>query len=176
MKSDFKKKLWLNFGIVAVSGILAFVGMYLIGKDVQVRANVIIADRMQIAAQNGNLQETANLKEQLAQAQNYQMAMDTLLPSQDALVDFPSMVAAMGNLYNVKAAVSFTGVPAQTIDGQSGSLTFSLAVTGRGLDIAHFMAYMETQTPKFIVAIDSMNFTGSDPESNLTAQGQVFFE
>jgi len=177
IKENFKKKLWISFGIILGAIIIASVALYILSGDLDVQAKAIVADRAQIETQDEALSNLANLKASAPQAATYQAAINQLLPGQYGLVDFGQWLTARGQLYGVSATFSFQGNPPAPAPGDLGTAPFSLTAQGPSIaSLDDFLKDIETEAPGFLLSINSFTVTNNGSSPSLTAQGVLFFQ
>ncbi len=176
IKDPFYRQLFLNIGIISVTIVLAVVGLSLLLSDVGAKADLISKYRATTALRNTNLTAIVDLQKNAAEASVYQKAIDRLLPKQDDLIGFPQKVQTLAASYNTNAQITFAGEPTSPANGVAGFVAFNLNVSGQLGDTLAFLKNLETQSPQFLVAIDTTDFSSDGSSGNITASGRVFFQ
>ncbi|HEX4104478.1 MAG TPA: hypothetical protein VHZ04_03350 [Candidatus Paceibacterota bacterium] len=174
MKSNFRKQLWLSGGVVVAAIVLATVGLYIFSGDIATNAQKIVEDKNLIADQNAALGVLATLEASAPKAATYLTAMQTLLPTHDALIGFSTWLAGIAQTDNVTASFSFTGNNAPPTASTPGTDSFTLGVDGSAAAIASFLQDIEFNAPGFLLSVDSFSLTSQGTNYHLAAQGKVF--
>lgn len=176
MKENFKQRLWLGFGIILGSIIIASVALYFLSGDINTQAAAILDQKTADQNQTEAVANLANLKSAAPAAAQYEVAMDRLLPDQFGLVGFSQWLNQVGGQYGVTATFTFQGNPGAPTPGTLGTAAFSLTAQGPTIqDLTAFLHNIESQAPGFLLSISSFNLTGGVNPS-LTAQGILFFQ
>jgi hypothetical protein len=175
MKENFKRKLWIGFGIVFGSIVIASVALYFLSGDLNAQAAAIFAQKTSDQSQTQAVANLATLKSTAPAAARYEAAMERLLPDQFGLVGFGQWLDQVGSQYGVTATFSFQGNPSTPAPGTLGSAPFSLTAQGSSIQgLTAFLENIESQAPGFLLSISSFDLTGGANPS-LTAQGVLFF-
>jgi hypothetical protein len=174
MKTSFAKQLWLSSGIILVSVIAAFIGIYLLSGSTSAQADKIISDRTLIAQQAAVLGSLAKLESDAPHAADYMAAMDMLLPVHDDLISFPQWVTMLAGKYSVTVSFSFTGNNVVATPTAAGSDGFSLNADGTALNLVAFLNDLESHAPGFLLSLDSFSLTSDGPNYAFTSQGRLF--
>ncbi len=173
MAASFKRSFALNIGIILLAfGVFAFL-FYFIGGKLAAQATLIVNDRSLISRSTGAAERLAGLKKDQQAAEGYQRIMDLLLPPQEKLLDLPRDVESVGRLHQVGALLTFTG--ADESGANTSPLGFTITATGSGQHLIDFLKELEVNHSKYTIAIDSIDITGGDPQTQqLLATGRVF--
>lgn len=174
MKNIFRKQLWISFGVVFGTIILAAAAIYFLSNDLNAQANKIISDKTLIDRQTAVLGVLAKLKSDAPTAAAYSALFDKLLPTHDALIGFPQWVAAIGKSHNVDATVVFQGNNTPTSTSAPAADGFSLTASGAMDDLTAFLADIESRAAGFLLSIDAIDLVDGGTTYRLTAQGRVF--
>ena len=171
---DLKKQLWMDFGIIFGCIAVASAALYFLESNLASQTAKIVAEKTAEAQQIAAVGILASLKDDAVQAAPYLTAMNQLLPTHDALIDFPQWMASVGQSNAVSVSVSFQGNAAPATATAPGTDPFSFSATGSAADLAAFLDDVEMKTPGFLVAIDSFDLLDIGPAYRLTGQGRVF--
>lgn len=174
MKGNFTKHLWISLGIIFAAAIAASVALYFLSSDLDAQATKIISDKTLVVQQAAVVGILANLTSDAAQAAQYTNAINQLLPPYDQLIGFPQWVVNIGQAHHVTASVAFQGSNTPAAGSVPGSDNFSLTATGAPSDIVSFLQDIESQSPGFLLAIDSFDLTNNGTSDQLSAHGRVF--
>lgn len=170
----FGRQLWISFGIIAVSIILAGGGLYFFGSDLSANADSIMLARTTLNDQDAAVTNLADLKRQGVQAAPYQAAIDQLVPGQYGLVPFSQWFAQEGTVYSVSANASFQGAAVPSAGAVPGTVAFSFTVTGSLSDVVSFFEFISTKSSGFLVAFNSFNVTNDGTGYTASGNGVVF--
>ena len=174
MKVNFKKQLWISFGIIFGAIAVASIALYFLSSDLDAQAAKIISDKTLVAQRAAIVGVLASLKSNAVQATQYADAMNKLLPSHDELIGFPQWIASVSQAHNVSVSVVFRGDNTTATNSTPGSDGFSLSATGAAADIVAFLNDLEARSPGFLLAIDSFDLTNNASSYQLSVQGRVF--
>jgi hypothetical protein len=172
----FKRQFSTSIIVVVVVIVVASIALYVLSSRMSDVADAIVAARELTASQAAQFQALASLKEDALVAAKYQAAMDQLLPSQSALITFPSQVESLGRADGVSTSFSFEGIPVPSGVNGPGTLSFSLDVSGTQAHILAFMKDFEASAPILLSSLDTVSITGDSANYTMTARGKVFFK
>jgi hypothetical protein len=177
MDTQFNRQLWMSFGIILGSIVIASGVLYYLAGGISGMAGKIVADRKLISQQTGAITTLAELKQDAAAAGPYEAAMDELLPTQDGLIGFPGWVQKIGNSDQVAVTTTFNpnSVSQNNVPGGAtpSSIGFSLQAQGSAGALAAFLKDIQSQ-PGFFVQIVSFDLVGGGSNDMLSAQGNVY--
>jgi hypothetical protein len=171
---NFQKQLWFSISIVIVAVAAAAVGIYLISGQMTATAQKIVTDKNLIAAQSASVGILATLEGEAPKAAAYVTAMQTLLPTHEALIGLSPWLTGIAQKHNVTVSFSFTGTKTAATASTPGIDAFSLGVDGAPADIAAFLEDIEYQAPGFLLSIDSFTLANQGNSYHLSAQGEAF--
>ena len=174
MKSNFKQSLWVSFGVIFGTILVASAALYFLSTDLAAQAEKIITDKALIAEQTGALDILASLKSDAMQAAPYAAAMGKLLPPHDELIGFPQWLTALGQAHNVSVSAAFQGNNVPVTDSAPGNDSFSMNASGASADLITFLRDLETRVPGFLLAIDTFDLGNTGPSYQLSAPGRLF--
>jgi hypothetical protein len=174
MKSDFKRQLWMSFGLIFGAVAVASAAIYFLSNDLTAQAEKIIADKNLIARQAAFVGVLASLKSDAPVAIQYTAAINKLLPVHDELIGFPQWLVNLGQTHNVSIASAFQGGDVPPTDEAPGTDGFSMGVTGNSTDIIAFLSDIESQAPAFLLSLDSFDFANTGSAYRLSTQGKLF--
>ena len=169
----FARRLWIGFGIIIASIIIAGGALYFFSGDLSANAAAIVSARGALNEQDAAVANLAGLKQQAAQAAQYQAAMDQLVPDQYGLVTFTQWFAAQGTQYNVSASAEFQGEPISSDGTTPGSAPFTFTVSGSIANLTSFLDAIGAKSSGFLVLITSYNIT--DPARDTASRGTELF-
>lgn len=174
MKRSFKQQLWISFGIIFGVVVLVSIGVYFLSGDLTAQADRIVADKTLIARQTAVLGILAKLKSDAPVAKQYTAAMQKLLPIHDDLIGFSGWLTATAKGKNVSAAFSFRGDNTPATPATPGTDGFTMNLEGSATDLAAFLDYLETNSPAYLLAIDSFDLGSTGSGYRATLQGRLF--
>lgn len=174
MKGNFKKQLWISSGIILIAVAVTFSVMYFVSGDLTSQATKIVADKNLLAQQAAVVGILAQLKSDAPQSEQYEAAMNQLVPAHEDLISFPTQLQTLGQADNVVVVVTFTGVNVPATASELGTDGFSLTATGAASDLDTFFKDLETQSSVYLLSVDSFDFANSDSGYTLSVQGKVF--
>lgn len=170
----FTRHLWISFGIVAASIIIAGGALYFFANNLSASADAIVSARTAVNGQDAAVANLADLKQQAVQAAPYQTAIDELIPDQYGLVPFTQWFAQQGGPYNVAASAAFQGGVTPSSGSTPGNIAFSFTASGSLGNIISFLEFVSTQSSGFLVAFNAFNVTSNGTDYTITGGGTVF--
>lgn len=176
MKDKFTKQLWISFGIIFGSIIAAAAGLYVLSGSLDTSVAKIVRTRTLLATQAAAVGSLAELKKDAPVAQQYQNAINQLLPDQYGLIGFNSWISGIASNHSVSATVSFQGNPVIPSAGTPGTAAFSMTVTGPISNVTAFIQDIETQEPAYLLSLSSFDLTDDGTTATFTGQGNLYFQ
>jgi hypothetical protein len=172
MERSFRRSVLINAGLI-VAAFAVFGGLfYFVNGKLQAETKAIISDRTMLTRATGAAERLAALKNDQPLAEAYGRLISLFLPNQENLLDLPRDIEDVGRLHQVGALFTFSAG-----DTGSNTLGFNITATGPGTNLIDFLKEIEVTHPKYTLAIDTVDITGSDPQAQqLLATGHVFFK
>lgn len=149
--------------------------LYFLSQDLRSQVDQIVAGRASISERALMLESLADLKRTASQADVYKRAMDTVLVTQDQLIDFPRWLDSLARGRGVVFNFNFTGDPVQPHDTNAGYIGFTLIVNGTLDKIIASMEDVESKAPRFLVELDNFDLSGGGSDYRIFSNGRVFF-
>lgn len=173
MERSFKQAATLNAGLILLA-FAAFAGLfYFVNGKLNEQTKAIVENRVMLSRATGASERLAVLKQDQPLARGYARLIGLFLPPQENLLDLPRDIEEVGRVHQVGALFTFSG----SENTQGNTLAFNITATGPGTNLIDFLKEIEVSYPKYTLAIDSVDITGSDPQSQqLLAMGRVFFK
>jgi hypothetical protein len=183
MVTDFKRHLIISFSIILTAIVVATLAIYILSGNIAAQVMKVQTDRALVGQQTGSIDALSSLKEQEPKASIYELSIDQLLPTQDGLIGLTEWLNTIANNHEVAVKATFTGSTqppvispaADSIVATPGESNFSLEVSGPLSNIIAFLNDIETQSPGFLIEINSFDLTTSGAGYQLEAQGDAFF-
>lgn len=176
MKDNFKRHLWINIGIIFGSMLIAMAALYFLSNDLSSKADKITSDWVVVGTQTVALSNLASLKHYAPIAAGYEVAMDKLLPDQYTLLSFGPWLNDLGAKYGVTTHFSLGSSITPSTATTAGSANFSAQAAGSSASLTSFMKELELEAPGFLLQISSFDFTDNGSSSQVTVQGELFFQ
>jgi predicted PurR-regulated permease PerM len=173
-KDRFVKRLWISFGVIVASIAIAAGVLYFLSGSLDSEAKAIVADRTMAEQETNSVAQLANLEQQAPQAEQYQEAIDQLLPDQYSLLNFGEWFAQLGQQYGVTATASLQGSINPSQGSTPGNATFAFVVQGPLSDMTTFLDVASSKSSGFLFTLTSFSVTGSGTSYQITGQGTVF--
>jgi hypothetical protein len=170
----FIKRLWISFGVVIVGIVIASAALYFFAGNLSATADTIVSARTALTDQNAAVANLASLKQQAAQAAQYEPAISHLVPNQYGLVPFSQWFTQQGTAHNVTADAMLQGTVTPSVGSTPGSAAFSFTATGSLSDIASFLDFVSAKTSEFLVTLSSFNVTTNGTNYSIAGNGMVF--
>ena len=173
---SWKHKVWAGVSVIAISFIVFWAGAYLLGRGMSLKSKKVVAARRTIAERSYALLNLSALKEQGPAAAAYQAQIDALVPPEDALLSYPEFLQGLARTQEVSIAFSFQGsanAPSASFPGYIG-----VSVTARGSPdrIRAFIGHIESQSTKFLTAVDSVEVVAEGEGYRADIRGRTFFK
>lgn len=174
MKNVFKKQLLISGSVILGSIIAASVGLYFLSGDLGTQAQKIITEKALAAQQASVLGILAQLESDAPVAAKYSAAIDQLLPIHDDLIGVPGWVNGLAAKHDVTASFSFQGNNNPATNATPGTDGFTVLVEGQQANVAAFLNDMESQSPQFLLNVNSLDLVNNGPDYKLSIQGVLF--
>jgi hypothetical protein len=175
MQAEFKKKLWVSVGVIVLSFALFAAATWQLTGNISGRVANIAKKRMTLQEQVNLIQTLAQFKSVDAQATDYESKLSSILPGREQLLDFPKWLNAVADDRNVRISFAFQG-DNPTAGTGLGAIAFRLSVSGNVQDITNFFADMETNKPRFIVQLGTMDISQSGSDYQVSVTGMVYYQ
>ncbi len=170
----FARGLWISFGVIAVSIIAATAGIYYLAGDLSAQADAIVRARADVQNETVAVANLASLKAQAPQAEQYQAAIDRLIPGQYGLVTFSQWFQNEGKQYGVTAAASFQGAVTPAQGTLPGTVVFSFNASGPPPNVETFLDAVSRRATGFLLSIDSFNVSTNGADYQIAGKGTLF--
>jgi hypothetical protein len=174
VNEHFARRLWIGFGIIIMSIVIAGGALYFFAGDLSANAAAIVSAHAAVNAQNAAVANLASLKQQATQAAQYQAAMNQLVPDQYGLVTFTQWFVAQGKQYNVDASANFQGAAIPSGGETSGTAPFTFSATGSLADLTSFLDAIGEKSSSFLIAFGSLDVTTAAGGYTITGNGTIF--
>lgn len=177
MKTNFKKQLWISGIIIGGTILIASFGFYYFSGSLSAAVARVVRNRAAEQAQASSLGKLAELQQDAPAAANYETAINDLIPSEYALINFNEWLGTLGNTFSVTASAELQGTPATPAAGSIGQAPFNLTADGTFANIVAFVQSLESKAPAYLLSLSSFEITSdSGGNAHLTAQGVLFFQ
>jgi hypothetical protein len=172
--SDFKKSLYLNFGIIAVV-IAVFALFYiLLELNIQKQITTINDIKSKKATASESAENLSVLIKEWATAKNYSQQVALLVPSKDDLVSLQKDINNIARTDNVSLGFNF-GLESAGDAGSLGNITFKATVDGTSDGILNFLKDVENKYYSLKINVLELNVL-SGGLLRLTMSGQIFYD
>lgn len=175
MRTIFRKELIISSALILGSIVIAAIGSYLMTQRLHSQIVKIATGRALATERAQTNASLAYLKTSAAQAKKYQVAMETILVTQDQLLGFSPWIHDLAQARQVGLDFSFTGNPVPPTDDAPGLAGFNFETSGNLSNILEFVKDLEYRSQRFLITISGFNITQSSGNYRFSGQGQVFF-
>lgn len=172
----FKKQLWISFGIIAASAVIAGIAVFILAGRVGSITDSITATRNALADQSAETGILAEMKTDAQTAAGYQNALGKLLPTQDSVISFSDQVKQLAQQNGVTVSFAFQGNTVPAAGAVPGSIGFTLNASGSLSNLRSFLEEIEVRAPVFLSEIDTLDLSPGGSGYILAAAGKVFFQ
>lgn len=170
----FARGLWISFGVIVVSIIFAIGAIYYLANDLSAQADAIVRARAQVQNETTAVGNLANLKAQAPQAQQYQAAINDLIPGQYGLVAFGQWFQDTGKQYGVTATAAFQGAVTPAQGSTPGTVVFSFDASGPPSNVETFLDAVSRRATGFLLSIDSFDVSMNGTDYQVVGKGTLF--
>ena len=171
----YNGRLWLGVVVILVSIIAATIAFFYFSGGIAGQADQIAIAKLKAGNDANALANLASLEGAAPQAAQYDTAIHQLMPDQTGLIDFNTWIGQVASQYQVNASVAFTGDPVPSAGDTPGTATFNMTAQGPEGSIIPFLDYLTMHAPGFIVSFTSLDFTNTQTQESLSAQGVTYF-
>lgn len=177
MADEYKKALLTDlsiiFGSILIAVFLSFLFLDRLDSHISEAVSLKKAARERFSM----VESILRLKAESEEALVYEPKINSLLPSQDDLLDFPRFLMDEGKKMGLNINVSFSNSPVMPQPSQAGYIAFSIDVDGPYSILANFLDEIETGRKKFFIVLDKFDFSYSrEDRYRLIGKGRVFFK
>lgn len=176
VKDRFVKKLWISFGIIIASIVIAAGAFYFFAGAIATQATAVVNERAAVLGQADAFADLASLEGAAPQAAQYESAIDRLLPSQYALVGFGQWFSSEGSQYGVTANATPPQVVTQPQASTPGAASFSFAAEGPLTNLTTFLNAAAAKSSQFLFSFGSLTVMSNGTDYKITGQGTIFFQ
>ncbi len=176
MENKFKKEIWLGVGIILGSIIIFLVASTLLSDQMAASSQNIAKARTAIAKRADLLANLANIKNTSDEADIYQKKINSLLPSQEQLLNFPQALGALATAHSVTFTFAFRGTPTLPTATVPGVAEFTMDSSGSLDQLKLFLNDIEVKGSRFLLSIDTFDLSQSASGYSLNIQGRSFFQ
>lgn len=176
MADNFRRHVLVNAGIIVGSFALFAGAFYFMSQSLSAKADQILDDRATIARRSVEIDSLVKLKADAVTVGGLQAKMDALLPSQDELIGFPKFINDTARSHSLSLTFDFQGTASEPGASSPGQVAFVAVTEGSVRNIAAFLNYLERDTTRFAVNIQSLDFSGGGASSRVNLEGTVFFK
>jgi hypothetical protein len=173
-KSHFARQLWITFGVIAGSMAIAFGAFQFFSDRLTSQSAAIMNDRSVVVDNTDLVSSLAALRAQAALAEQYQAAMERLIPDQYGLVTFEQWFSDVGKQDGVVADASLQGSITPAQGSAPGSIQFAFTIDGPLNGVTGFLNDVNTTASGFIVSIGSFDVTANGASYHVAGQGTLF--
>ncbi len=165
---NFKQGLIKKILIVLLMLLVFAGGLIFLGRDINLRAEVIRKQRQELVDRSEELSLFAKLQSQLTEAEPYLNILGNVLPVRDQLFDFPKEMERLASQEGIGFGFSF-GNETPSSSNTAGRIGFVITTGGSFSKIFNFIKAM--QDSRFLISFKSFDFSGSSVSIN----GEVLF-
>ncbi len=176
MPKGFRRSLIVSLIVIIAAFVVSAVAFYILGIRLNSISSEIGTKNGLIAQQIGVVDILTNLKKVAPEAEPYKQVMDSLLPTEDQLLDFPRYLDALAKNYGVSLSFNFQGEPRKAQKDSPGSLGFALNLTGQLSNNLEFLKALEAKSARFLLVVQNFGLSRVGGGYNMRLQGLVFFK
>ena len=176
MPKSFRRSLIISLTAIFVGFIASAAAFYVLGIRLNSLSAKIEREQGLITQRTDVVDVLAELKKVAPEAEPYSRAMDSLLPTQDQLLDFPGYLETLAKNYGVSLSFNFQGEPSVAQKDSPGSLGFVLSLTGELSNNMEFLKALEAKSARFLLAVQNFSLSRVSGGYNMGVQGLVFFK
>lgn len=175
MEKKFKKEVWIGVGLILGSIAIFLVASTLLSDQMAAMSKSVAEGRVRIAKRAELLGNLAQIKTMGSEAAIYQQKMNSILPSEEQLLNFPQILSSLASTRGVSFSFSFRGAPTKPQGTSPGVVAFTLDSSGSMDALDLFLNDIEPKATKFLISIDSFNLSESGQDYAINIQGRAFF-
>lgn len=176
MPKGFRRSLIISLIAIFVGFIVSAAVFYVLGIRLSSLSSKVEGEKGLIAQRRDSVDVLAELKKASPEAEPYRQAMDSLLPTQDQLLDFPRYLETLAKNYGVSINFNFQGEPKAAEKDSPGSLGFALSMTGEFSNNLEFLKALEARSARFLLVVQNFSLNRVSGGYNMRLQGLVFFK
>jgi len=169
----FKKKLFINIGIIAGVVIIFVVGILISGSSIRANSEKIVAARKEVSDWNMSVQSYSTVRSQYTgRAKEYSEILQRVIPEKDELINLKKDFQYLASSEKLDMSFSFLGEQ-NTNAPQLGLVGVSLTIQGNLETIGNFFKKLEGF--RYLMGVESLTFDNREGKSNASIRGRVYF-
>lgn len=170
--NSFRKKLGFHLGIAAIVLIAGFSGWWFFKINISNSINKIIEAHRELAVRTATIESLAALRTQAAQAKNYTIVLNNVIPEGDNLLNLSKDLQTVASKNGLEYGFSFLG-ETKPSGNELGSVSFSLNLSGT---LEQFLQLIyDLRSFKYITVVEGLSFSGAQGRGTMVLRGKVFF-
>jgi len=173
MDKEFKKKLFVNIGVLLAVVFVLGGGILFLRKDIKLLSDSIAQERSQVADRGNEISLLFDLRKELKEAELYFSILDNALPKRENLYVFNQEVLRLGHVNNLDRPSFSFGSEILSTDTLPGRAKFTIFVSGAYADILGFLRDLERS--RYFIKIENFDMVERDNKFNAQLVGEVFF-
>ena len=174
-KSDFKKSLYLNIGVIL--GVIAVFVLFfiLLQLNIEKQISLITDIRTKESSATQSAENLSVLVKEWATAKNYSQRVSLLVPLKDDLVSLKTDINDIARQSNVSLSFNFGSDTPPVGAGSLGAIAFSATVDGSSDGILSFLNNIESKYYSLRIDVLELNAL-SGSLVRLTMTGQISYD
>lgn len=176
MANSFKKQLLFNvIFLVAALAVLGG-GFYWTTGKIDELTNKIGNQKI-LQFRYAHISEMlAQLKTTAPQADRYNQLMESLLPRNEQLVDFPIWLKGLATSHQLTSDFQFQGDPIAAAPPNPGYFNFTLNTGGTFENSAAFLNDLEKAIPRYLVSLEKYEVVRGGSAYQFALRGRIYFQ
>lgn len=176
MPKSFMRSLIISLLAIFAGFIASAAAFYVLGIRLSSLSAKVEREQGLITQRTDVIDILAELKKVVPEAEPYSQAMDSLLPTQDQLLDFPRYLETLAKNYGVSLSFNFQGESSAAQKDIPGSLGFALSLTGELSNNLEFLKALEAKSARFLLVVQNFGLNRVSGGYSMSVQGLVFFK
>lgn len=167
----------LNIGIIVVSLVGFALVLYWISGKIQAQAKAIADARSELLLASRSSELLAQFKSDQPEAQRYLQLVQTFLPGNEQLLDFPAWLNGLAANYKLPLDFRFQSEPVSPQGNTPGYIPINFQTTGSFDTLTAFLEQLELKAPRYFISLDNVDLqVQSNGDYQMTCQGKVYFK
>lgn len=175
VNNEFHKKLIINIAIALGLIVIVFIILIFLGRDISARITKIENFQRELKFRTNSLESLAVLKQEAEKAIPYFNTLQTILPTQDELINFRQNLNKLAGVNNVDLRFSFRNEMPITAQ-EPAATTFSFTLSSSYYNFLNFLQALENS--QYFIELESIDLTRENKTKKFSGliSGKVFHQ
>lgn len=154
MTKGYKKRLFINLGILVGGILILSIVIILLNSDTKNCEKKIVQYKHELALRNKTIEFLGESDFNFKKIDEAIVILDDIIPAKDTLISFPKELENIGRKHVVDVGFKFIS-EIEAEEGKPGHIQFGMNLAGEFLDLVSFLEELEDH--KYAIALNSID-------------------